>query len=98
MSCGCDCQVTAVETNAVVALVQVQLLAANPDRKNAVIQNIGSTVLQVHLTAGTAFNAGGTQWAQYGIWTAAQPTGVYKGAIYGIRGSGSGTVLITEEE
>lgn len=90
--------VALAETATTVTTAQLLLLAANKLRRNAIIQNIGTTTLQVYGTAGLAFNAGGTQWAQYGIWTALQPDGgVYPGPIYGIRGTGSGTVLVTEE-
>ncbi len=87
-----------VETATTVTTVELLLLPANPRRRNAIVQNIGTTTLQVYLTQGKAFNAAGTQWAQLGIWTASQSdVGVYQGNVYGIRGTGSGDVLVTEE-
>lgn len=90
----------AVETAVTVGDAEVLVLSANPNRKNAIVQNVGASDVQVHLTAGLVFGGGGTQWSPKGIWTAMQPgAGVWKGAIYAIRADGAdeADVSVTEE-
>jgi hypothetical protein len=74
-------------TNNVVSVnnAETTILAANANRKNAIVQNHGASVLQIHFTAAQAFGAGPILLQQYQSWEAAQVTGVYQGIIYGIR-------------
>lgn len=90
----------AITTDDVVSVgaVEVEILPENGSRRNAIIQNQGAAVLQLHFTAGQAFGSGPIVLVQYASWEAAQFTGVYQGAIYGIRASATQNVGRVEEE
>lgn len=96
---GAQVRPLALATNGVVSVTnaETQLLAANANRRNAIIENLDSTVLQIHFTAGQAFGAGPIQLTQYQTWEAAQVTGVYQGIIFGIRASTTGNAGVIEE-
>jgi hypothetical protein len=89
MACGCGCSVAIVADSVVtVTAVETTLLAADPHRVNAFIQNHDSTnSVQVYFTSGQAFGSGpiilgplqSINLGQAGI-------GVYKGIVYGITG------------
>lgn len=83
---------------------QTTIIAANAARRNAVIQNNGPDVVQIYVTTGIGFAAGGIQLAPGSgttagdIWEAAQLYGVYQGIIYGICDTGNtASVSVTEE-
>ena len=79
-----------------VSNVESLILAASA-RREAFIQNHGSTVLQLHFTAGQAFGAGPVQLAAGESYNAAQTNGVYQGNIYGIRAAATENVGVVEE-
>lgn len=87
--------ITPVESVVSVDTNQTVLAAANPDRRNLIIQNQGATGLRVYTTTA---GAAGTYLAQYQQWAGFQPgVGCYKGAVYGIRASGTADAWVTEE-
>ncbi len=79
-------------TEGVVAASQAQAVAAaaNPTRRDVVIQNNGPDPVQIHLTTGLAYGAGGTILQLGGMWFASQFNGVVgPGAIYAICATGN---------
>lgn len=89
-----------ITTDTVVSVTPsgVTILAANPNRKNAIVQNLNAAVLQVYFTNAQAFGAGGIQLQQYQTWEAAQATGVYQGIVYGRYSAATANVGRIEEE
>lgn len=93
------------EATVAVGTTQTLLAAANPSRRNLVVQNNGPNVVQIYVTSGLAFGAGGVQLnpgsgtVAGDVWEAAQEYGVAQGEVYAICDTGnSATVSVTEEE
>ena len=80
-----------------VGVTEELLLAANPDRQNAIIQNHGTTALYVYFETGEDATAPILLPAGGPSVDMAQFTGVYRGPLYGIRLTGTGNAGVIEE-
>lgn len=99
MSCGCGCKVTITNAGVVSASgVEATLLAANPNRKNAFIQNQDTTnAVSVYFTSGAGATAPVVLAAGGSISLGQGGIGVYKGAVYGITSGATVVVGVFEE-
>lgn len=87
-----------------VTAAQTVVAAANANRRGLIVQNNGANVVQIYVTSGLAFGAGGIRLTPGSatvagdIWEAAQEYGIAAGAVYGICDTGNtATVSVTEE-
>lgn len=89
--CACVVQIPANGSGVVsVSDAETTIAAADPLRKNLVVQNHGTTTLQIHFVTGQAYGAGPIQLGAGETWNAAQAgVGVYRGIVYGIRDAGN---------
>lgn len=93
-----------VEDEIAVTDAETLVAAANPLRRNLVIQNNGPDIVQIYVTTGLGFGNGGLKLnpgsgtAAGGVWEAAQLYGVETGAVYAICDTGgTASVSVTEE-
>lgn len=84
-----------ISTSPVITTTSQKIIAANPKRKGLVLYN--NSANSVYLALGVAANSNTSM--TFILATFAHlviPSPVYTGDIYGIRNSGTGTVLCTE--
>lgn len=93
-----------VEGVVAVTDAETTLFAGDVTVRNVIIQNNGPDPVQIFVTTGTAYGAGGiilspgTATTAGGIWEALQLAGVWQGVIFGICDAGNtASVSVTEE-
>lgn len=79
-----------------VSTTSATVLAANGDRKYAIIHNASGGTLSLRFGSDAATTSAGGFTVNVSDGSAYEVTGVYKGAITGILDAGSGNVSVTE--
>ncbi len=85
----------AITISPVITTASVKIIDANPNRLGLILYN--NSANSVYIALGSAANSANNM--TFIIATFASlviPAPVYTGAIYGIRNSGTGTILVTE--